>query len=298
MKPAFRGTYSVMVTAFNQRGDVDLDAQARFTDWQINSGIHGLVPLGSTGEFLSMSDAERRAVARTVIDTAAGRVPVLVGAGAERTEDVIRYSQEAESFGADGVMIIPPFYSTPTEAELIHHYERIASAINIPIMLYNNPATTNVDMTPSIVARLSEIDGVDYIKKSTIDVTRIRDTLDLCGERMLVFGGIMGFESCVNGAVGWVSVGSNVMPAEFARLFTLTADEQDYDAARALYAKLLPLIRLVGGHCYVSATKSALALLGHPLGDPRSPRLPTPDAELCDVEQVLRAVGALPETSK
>lgn len=296
MKPAFRGTYSVMVTAFDQQGDVDLDAQARFTDWQITCGIHGLVPLGSTGEFLSMSDAERHDVARTVIDTAAGRVPVLVGAGAERTEDVIRYSQEAESLGADGVMIIPPFYSTPTEEELFRHYERIAAAIGIPIMVYNNPATTNVDLTPPIVARLSEIDGVDYIKESTMDVTRVRDILDLCGERMTVFGGIMGFESFVNGAVGWVSVGSNIMPAEFARLFTLTADDQDYDAARALYATLLPLIRLVGGHRYVSATKSALDLLGYPFGDPRSPRLPTPEAELAEVERVLRDVGALPET--
>ena len=298
MKPAFRGTYSVMVTAFDEHGAVDLDAQKRFTEWQIGGGIHGLVPLGSTGEFLSMTDAERHEVARVVIECAAGRVPVLVGAGAERTEDVIRYAREAEALGADGVMIIPPFYSTPTEEELVRHYARVADAIGIPIMLYNNPATANVDLTPPLVARLSEIDGVDYIKESTMDVTRVRDILDLCGDRMAVFGGIMGFESFVNGAVGWVSVGSNVMPTEFARLFALTADERDYDAARALYARLLPLIRLVGGHRYVSATKSALAMLDQPVGEPRSPRLPTPAAELADVERVLRAVGALPETPR
>jgi 4-hydroxy-tetrahydrodipicolinate synthase len=283
-----------MVTAFDETGAVDLDAQRRFTDWQIENGIHGLIPLGSTGEFLSMTDEERHDIARCVLDTAAGRVPVLVGAGAERTEDAIRYAQEAESLGADGVMIIPPYYCTPTPDELFRHYERIARAIGIPIMLYNNPATANVDLTPEIVAKLSEIDGVNYIKESTMDVTRVRDIIDMCGDRMKVFGGIMGFESFVNGAVGWVAVGSNVMPQAFARLFELTVDEQDYDKARALYHTLLPMIRLVGGHRYVAATKSALALIDQPMGEPRSPRLPTPADELDEVRNALHAVGLLP----
>lgn len=291
MTSELRGTYSVMVTAFAESGEIDLEAQARYTDWQIVNGIHGLVPLGSTGEFLSMTDEERHAVARCVVQTTNKRVPVLVGTGAESTEDAIRYAREAESLGADGVMIIPPFYSTPTPDELFRHYERIADAIGIPIMLYNNPATANVDLTPPLVARLSEIEGVSYIKESTMDVTRVRDIIDLCGDRMQVFGGIMGFESFVNGAVGWVSVGSNIMPNEFARLFTLTADEQNYDEARRLYHQVLPLIRLVGGHRYVSATKSALHVLGLPVGEPRSPRLPTPASEMPELKAVMKAVG-------
>ncbi|MEM8664927.1 MAG: dihydrodipicolinate synthase family protein, partial [Pseudomonadota bacterium] len=112
MTAPFRGTYTVMITPFDKAGAVDLAALAHFTDWQITEGIHGLIPLGSTGEFLSLTPAERTAVARTVIETAAGRVPVLVGTGAEWTEDVVRASTEAERLGADGVMIIPPFYST------------------------------------------------------------------------------------------------------------------------------------------------------------------------------------------
>lgn len=297
MKGEWRGTYSVMVTAFDKVGAVDLEAQARFTRWQIDSGIHGLIPLGSTGEFLSMTDEERHDVARCVIDAAAGRVPVLVGAGAERTEDVIRYAKDAQSLGADGVMIIPPFYSTPTPGELFQHYEKIASAIDIPIMLYNNPATANVDLVPELVARLSEIDGVAYIKESTMDVTRVRDIIDLCGDRMKVFGGIMGFESFVNGAVGWVAVGSNVMPNAFARLYELTVVEQDFDKARDLYRFLLPMIRLVGGHRYVAASKSALAMIDQPMGEPRSPRLPTPADEIDEVRLVLQSVGLLPATA-
>ena len=290
----FRGTYTVMITAFDTDGAVDLDAQARFTDWQIREGIHGLIPLGSTGEFLSMTAAERREVAKCVVETSAGRVPVLIGAGAERTEDAIDNALMAEDIGADGIMVIPPFYSTPTEAELVRHYERIAGAVSIPVMLYNNPATANVDLTPPLVARLSEIEGVDYIKESTMDVTRVRDILDLCGDRMCVFGGIMGYESFCNGAEGWVAVGSNVMPRAFARLFELTADESDHTAARKLYAEILPVIRLVGGHRYVTASKAALAMMDRSVGGPRTPRLPLPEAEMDDVRAALRATGLLP----
>ncbi len=294
MSERLRGTFTVMVTPFDAQGGVDLAMLRRFTDWQIREGIHGLIPLGSTGEFLSLGDEERHAVAGTVVETAAGRVPVLIGTGAERTEDVIRYSREAEALGADGVMIIPPFYSTPTEDELFEHYRRIGEAIGIPIMVYNNPATANVDLTPPILARLSHIPNVLYVKESTMDVTRIRDILELCEGRLVPFGGIMGFESFVEGAEGWVAVGSNIWPSTFARLFTLTADEGDIPGARALYRRILPIIRLVGGHRYVSASKAALRLMGMDMGAPRSPRLPLPAEEWAPLEALLRELGLLP----
>ncbi len=295
MSERFRGTFTVMVTAFDDGGGLDLDTQARFTDWQVREGIHGLIPLGSTGEFLSLDADERRAVAKCVIDAADRRVPVLIGAGAERTEDVIDNCEMAAELGADGVMIIPPFYSTPTEEELVAHYTRIAAATDLPIMIYNNPATANVDLTPQIVARLSEIPRVDYIKESTMDVTRVRDIIEMCGDRMSVFGGIMGFESFVEGADGWVAVPSNILPAAAAQLFTLTTEKQDYDAARALYRQMLPVIRLVGGHRYVSASKAALGLMGFAMGAPRAPRLPLPAAEMAMVHQAMDAVGLLSE---
>jgi 4-hydroxy-tetrahydrodipicolinate synthase len=142
MAKSFRGTYTVLITPFSPDGaKVDLAAMRSLVDWQIERGIHGLIPLGSTGEFLSLSDDEHVAVAETVIRTAAGRVPVLIGTGAEDTREVVRLSRRAEKLGADGVMIIPPFYSTPTEDELFHHYKTIGEAISLPIMIYKNPAT-------------------------------------------------------------------------------------------------------------------------------------------------------------
>src|SRR5262249_3779021 len=125
----FRGTYTVMITPFTPAGEVDVAALRAFVDWQIAEGIHGLIPLGSTGEFLSLDDDERALVAEVVIRQAAGRVPVLIGTGAEDTREVVRLSRRAEKLGADGVMIIPPFYSTPTDDELVHHYQAVADAI-------------------------------------------------------------------------------------------------------------------------------------------------------------------------
>jgi 4-hydroxy-tetrahydrodipicolinate synthase len=273
MRP-FRGTFTVMVTPFDEAGEVDAAALAAFTGWQIEQGIHGLIPLGSTGEFLSLSQDERRLVAQTVITAAAGRVPVLIGTGAEDTREVVRASREAEALGADGVMIIPPFYSTPTEDELYHHYKTVADAIGIPIMIYNNPATANVDLRPPLVARLSEIDACAYIKESTLEITRVRDIIRLCGERMTVFGGVLGFESFIEGAQGWVAVASNVAPGPMARLFTLVADEGDWQAGRALYLEWLPVIEAVFGQYYVGGTKALLNLMGFPAGAPRPPRLP------------------------
>ncbi len=272
----FRGTYTVMITPFDAQGALDLPALRAFTEWQIAQGIHGLIPLGSTGEFLSLDDEEKAAVAETVIRTAAGRVPVLVGTGAEDTREVVRLSRRAESLGADGVMIIPPFYCTPTEDELFHHYQTVADAIGLPIMVYNNPATANVDLTPQIIARLSDIDNCRYVKESTLEVTRVRDILRLCGERMTVFGGILGFESFVEGAQGWVAVASNVVPGPLARLFTLVADEERITEARALYLRMLPIIEFVGGQAYVAGSKALLSQMGFSAGAPRPPRLPLP----------------------
>ena len=284
-----RGTYTVTITPFTADGrKVEASVLRDFVDWQIEEGAHGLIPVASTGEFLSLADDERRQVARTVIDQANGRVPVLVGAGAENTWDVVRYGREAEDLGADGLLIIPPFYSTPTEEEVYRHYNTIGEAVSIPVMLYNNPATSNIDMQPPLVARLSEIDNVSYIKESTLDATRVRDIIHLSGDRMAVFGGIMGYESFMNGAIGWTAVGCNLMPRAFSDMYRHCVESVDLDAAKNLYREILPVIDLVGQHRYVSATKKALDLMGLPVGPPRPPRLPASGEDLAWTERVVR----------
>ena len=287
----FRGTYTVMITPFTPAGEVDAEALRAFVDWQIAEGIHGLIPLGSTGEFLSLDDDEKTLVAETVISQSAGRVPVLIGTGAEDTREVVRLSRRAESLGADGVMIIPPFYSTPTDDELVHHYRTVADAISLPIMVYNNPATANVDMRAETIKRLSAIDNVRYVKESTLEVTRVRDIIDLCGERISVFAGILGYESFWLGAEGWVAVCSNLLPKESAMLFELVVDQRDQPKALALYKHILPIERWVGGQRYVSATKAGLAFMGRAVGPPRPPRLPLPPADAACLRRDLEALA-------
>jgi 4-hydroxy-tetrahydrodipicolinate synthase len=290
----FRGTYTVLITPLTADGKrVDVPALRKLVDWQIEQGIHGLIPLGSTGEFLSLTREERQQVIEVCVKTAAGRVPVLIGTGAEWTDECVSLSKEAQEMGADGVMIIPPFYSSPTEEELFAHYRKVGEAIDIPIMLYNNPATANVDLTPPIVARLAQIDACRYIKESTLEVTRVRDIIELCGDRMTVFAGILGYESFWLGAQGWVAVCSNLIPRMSARLFELVADESDREQALALYRRMLPVVKWVGGHRYVAATKDGLAMMGLPDGQPRAPRLPLPPADAVLLRADLDRLGLL-----
>ena len=291
MPKPFRGVFTVMITPIDADGKVNLPALAAFTDWQIREGVHGLIPLGSTGEFLSLSDQDWDDVARTVIQSAAGRVPVLIGTGAEDTREAVRLSCKAEALGADGVMIIPPFYSTPTDDELVTHYQTIARSISIPIMVYNNPATSNVDMKPELLARIAEIEGCDYVKESTLEVTRIRDIVRLAGDKMTPFGGILGFESFVMGAQGWVAVASNVAPAAMSRIFTLAADEKKYDEARALYLEWLPIIQAVGGQAYVAGSKALLNHMGFAAGSPLPPRLPLPSDQDAAMKALVERFG-------
>lgn len=287
MSEPFHGTYTVLVTPFTADGArVDLAALERLVAFQIEAGIDGLIPLGSTGEFLSVSRDERTAIVETVVRAAAGRVPVLVGTGAEDTRDAVALSREAEALGAAGVMVIPPYYSVPTEDELYLHYKTVADAIGIPLMVYNNPATANVDLTPEFLARLSRIEACRYVKESALDVTRVRDIVALCGERMAVFAGVLGYESAWLGAIGWVAVCSNVAPRLSADMFRAAA-AGDRATALPLYRRLMPLLPWVGGPRYVSGTKAALRLRGMDMGPPRPPRLPLPSRDLPALAAVL-----------
>ncbi|MEB3418252.1 4-hydroxy-tetrahydrodipicolinate synthase [Salipiger marinus] len=290
---SFRGSYTVCVTPFDAEGRVDLDSLRRYVDWQIAEGVHGLIPLGSTGEFLSLTRDERAAVAETVITQTAGRVPVLIGTAAEWTDEAVALSREAESLGADGVMLVPPYYSSPTEAELVAHFTKVAEALSIPVMLYNNPFTANVDLSAALVGRLSQVDNISYIKDTSKNVHRVTELLEACQGRMTVFAGYYPWESYLAGAEGYSSVMSNIAPRLSADMFTRTVDGSG--EGRAIYLRCLPLINALAGDLYVSATKAAMGMVGQPMGDPRPPRLPLPAAKRAELHAILTDLGLLAE---
>ena len=290
------GSYTVMVTPFSEGGkNIDAPALQRFVDWQIAEGVPGLVPLGSTGEFLSITNDERAQVVETVVNQSAGRVPVVIGTADERTENAIAFSQDAERMGADGVMIVPPYYSSPTDDELFVHYKRIAEAIAIPVMIYNNPNTANVDLRPTLVARMTEVDNILYIKESSGDISRVREIIHLTDGAMTVFAGYHPWESIRLGARGYVSVFGNIAPRMSADLYKLASNDKTAIEARDLYHRVIPLMDAISGDLYVSATKAALRLIGMSTGDPRPPRLPLPDVNVAALQQVLSDLDILDE---
>ncbi len=292
----FEGSFTVMVTPFTEGGDgIDVPALRRFVDWQIAEGVPGLIPLGSTGEFLSIDQEQRVQVVETVVGQAAGRVPVLVGTADEWTDRAVAFSREVERLGADGVMVVPPYYSSPTEDELFEHYRRIAEAISIPMMVYNNPNTANVDLSPRFLARLAEVENISYVKESSGDLSRVREIDRLSGGRMTVFAGYHAYDSIRLGAKGCVSVCGNIVPRLSADIYNLAIRSETMDEGRELYHRLTPLLDAISGDLYVSATKAAMGLIGMPVGDPRPPRLALPKAEVAALRQVLSNLDALEE---
>ena len=254
---SLRGVFVVTVTPFTPDGKVDHAGIEKNADWLVTQGVHGLLPLGSTGEFASLEDGDKKAIVDRVIKTVAGRIPVVVGATAETTGKAIENARYAERAGASGVLVLPPYYYTPDQEELYDHYRRIAEAVGIPVMIYNNPASSKVDILADTVAKLSQVPGIQCIKESTGDIRRITEIRLKTEDRITVFCGWedMAYESFVMGAQGWVCVLGNILPKETVELYDLVVVKKDLPAAWALYRKLLPLLRYLE---YAGKTQKAL----------------------------------------
>ncbi len=290
-----RGSFPVMVTPMNADYSVDFGGLRDNIDFYIDRGARGLIPLGSTGEFSSLTSEERFAVAEAAIDHVAGRTHVIVGASAEATVEAIEYAQQARSAGADAVMILPPYYCKPLADEIYCHFADIARAVDIPIMVYNNPGTTGVDVLAETVLRLAhEFDNVAYIKESTGDVRRIRDILldgneditGFCGAEDLVI------ESLLVGAKGWVSVVGNVVPDRVTQLFEAVADRGDMEEGWKIYRDILPMCRFLE-ECgkMAQATKAAMEHIGQAGGPARPPRRPLSPGQLEEMADLLGRLG-------
>lgn len=276
MPKSFRGSYTVAVTPFTEDGSgIDTDALKKFIDWQLACDVPGIIVLGSTGEFLTISDDERNQLIETTITHVDGRMDVLVGTMNAYTPTAVRYSREAEKLGADGLMVIPPYYYTPTDDEIFAYYRAISEAVSIPIMLYNNPFTSNVDMSAGLIARMTKaFDNVRYIKEASLDVGRIFDIVEATDNVMNVFAGNRPVESFLLGAVGYVNPFGNYIPYSTARLWDFLVEGRVDDAkhvqhlADQINAVIAEGHPTYGHQCY---SKILAAAAGYPMGDVRSP---------------------------
>ena len=276
MSKPFRGSYTVTVTPFTDDGSrICIDSVKNFLDWQIACDVPGIIILGTTGEFLTISEDERREFVSATIEHTNGRMDVLVGSMNAYTPTAVRFSREAEELGADGLMIIPPYYYTPTEDEIFEYYRAISEAVSIPIMLYNNPFTSNVDMSAKLVARLTKaFDNVRYIKEASMDVGRISEIVEETGGVMNVFAGERPVESFLLGAVGYVNPFGNYIPFSTTRMWEFLVANRIEEAKQIeRFAEEINEIIAEGhpmyGHqCY---SKALAAAAGYQMGDVRLP---------------------------
>lgn len=274
----FEGILAVTITPFKEDYSIDMKAYLELVDFMVDNKVNSLIINGSTGEFASMSDDERYMIVDKVIKHVHGRVPVIVGCSANSTIDVIKHCKHAEDHGAQAIMLVHPFYCLPTEEELHHHYLVVDKAVNIPIMIYNNPFTSGIDMTPMMFKRVVEnTKNIRTLKESSSDVRRVHEVIRLCGPDVTVVNGWddIIYESLCLGAKGWVAGTANIVPKQCVELYKLTCIDKNFEKAQRLYYQMLELLTMVEGEgMFVQYIKAGLKLIGKDGGIPRPPMLP------------------------
>ncbi len=240
------GIIAVTTTPFLKDGSIDYETAAKHINWLISSGVHGLLPLGATGEFAALSLEERKAYAEFVMKEVKKRVPVMIGAVSQNIQTSIEVSKHAASIGADAVMILPAPGLHPSQEEIYGYYKHVSENVTLPVMVYNNPGSAGVDIAPETMERIATLPHMEYLKESTGDIKRLTAMVDALEKELVIFCGCenLAYESFVMGAKGWICVLANVAPAQAVELFDLVTEKGDLVEARKLYRKLLPLLRL------------------------------------------------------
>ncbi|HNY67600.1 MAG TPA: dihydrodipicolinate synthase family protein [Bacillota bacterium] len=291
----FRGVFPVPLTPFREADQsVDYAKLEEHVEWLIQSGAAGLVSNGSTSEFPMLCDEEARKAAKVIINKAAGRVPVIVGATAPSTWKTVEYCKIAKDVGADGILALPPYYFPLTDDEVCKHFEVMAKATDLPIMVYNNPGTSKVDIKPELVARLAEIEHVDYIKESSGQACRVHEIKALAGDKIEIFIGAdnIFFDALAAGAVGVIASSGNIIVSQMSEVFRLVFEEHDLIQAREKFDVISPVCSFVDGSCqFVQVLKTALDIMGRPVGPPRYPMLPLSGENRERLAAVLKKAG-------
>lgn len=283
------GILAYPVTPFTDDDRIDTDKLAALVDRLVAGGAHGIVPLGSTGESAYLTEAEFDAVIDTTIGVVDRRVPVIIGASDLTTANTIRRAQYAERSGADAVMVLPISYWKLSEREIAQHYAAIGAAIGIPIMVYNNPATSGIDMQPELLVQMfKDIDNVTMVKESTGDLSRMHRIAELSDGQLPFYNGNnpLALKAFNAGAKGWCTAAPNLRPQPCLDLYDAI---RAGDAARAetLYEDLRPLLEFIVAGGLPTTIKGGLELLGRGVGVPRLPLLPLDDSGREELRRLL-----------
>ncbi len=289
----FHGAFSALITPFRD-GAVDERALRDLVEWQIQSGIDGLVPCGSTGESATLTHAEHEQVIKLVVDQARRRVPVIAGTGSNSTAEAIRLTQFAKEIKADGALLISPYYNKPTQEGIYKHYKMIGASVDLPLIVYNIPGRTGSNILPETFARMCDIKQVVGIKEASGSIDQCSDILKLCGDRLTMLSGDDSFTLPLMslGAKGVISVVTNVMPREMHDL-AAAALGGDFERARSIHFSMLPLMRTLFTETNPIPVKQACAFMGKCTNEMRMPLLPMssgPADKLRSVMKELRLI--------
>ncbi|HKZ96450.1 MAG TPA: 4-hydroxy-tetrahydrodipicolinate synthase [Hyphomicrobiaceae bacterium] len=289
----FKGSFTALITPL-KNGGLDQDSLRRLVEWQIGEGTHGLVPVGTTGESPTLSHDEHKRVVELTIEVARGRVPVIAGAGSNSTAEAIDLASHAAKAGADAVLIVTPYYNKPTQEGLYQHFKAINDAVAVPIVIYNIPGRSVVDMSVATMARCAELENVVGVKDATANLARCsqqrlaigKDFCQLSGEDATALGFM------AHGGSGCISVASNIAPRLCAE-FQNACLEGDFKAALALQDRLMPLHDALFVETSPGPVKYAASRLGLCSSETRLPLVPVSEATRKAVDAALAAVGLL-----
>lgn len=258
----FTGSLVAIVTPFRQ-GKVDERALAELIEWQIAKGTNGIVPCGTTGESATLSHDEHNRVIELAVEVAHRRVPVIAGTGSNSTEEAIVLTRHAKQAGVDGALLITPYYNKPTQEGLYLHYKAVAEAVDLPLVLYNIPGRTGVNMLPATIAKLSEIQTIVGVKEGSGSVQQASDIVQICGDRVTVLAGddALTLPMMAVGGKGVITVTANIMPTEMANLVRAFTDGKVKEAQR-LHFKLAPIFAALFYETNPIPVKEALGLMG------------------------------------
>jgi len=292
-KTNFRGSFTALVTPF-KNGGVDEEAFRNIVEWQIAEGTNGLVPVGTTGESPTLSHDEHNKVVEWCVDQADGRVPVIAGAGSNSTKEAIELSKHAEKAGADAVLIVTPYYNKPTQEGLYQHYKAINDAIGIPIIIYNIPPRSVIDMSVDTMKRLYDLKNIAGVKDATASMTRVSQQRAACGDEFNQLSGeditALGFNA--HGGHGCISVTSNVAP-RLCSEFQAACGRGDYATALTIQDKLAPLHQNLFIETSPAPVKYAMSLIGKCSDAVRLPMVPASEKARSAVREAMVHAGLI-----
>jgi len=290
----FKGSFVALITPMQPDGAVDLDAFAKFVEWQIGQGTHGIVPVGTTGESPTLTHDEHRQVVEAAVKVAAGRVKVIAGAGSNSTAEAVELTRHAKQAGADAALVVTPYYNKPTQEGMVLHYTAIADAVDLPVFIYNIPSRSVVDMSPETMGRLAKHRNIVGVKDSTANLARPLHTRRTCGKEFVQMSGedhtALAFLAA--GGHGCISVTGNVAPRLCSEMHRAWQDGMT-DRAIAIQDRLLALHDAMFVESNPGPVKYAASLLGHGTDHCRLPMAPVTEATRTQVRTAMQAAGLL-----